>query len=116
MVTWTYWCHFRQLVFGFYLLQSNVSDKWYPTPYAAVVSGGLSKAVTRHDLMTAAEDVVGTHDAAVKVRLRLPGGPTQLFESALSCVQNHLAKRAHICSLLGFLNRVVVACGWAYRT
>jgi hypothetical protein len=34
-----------------------------------VVSGGLARAVTRHDLMTGTEDVVGTHDAAVKVRL-----------------------------------------------
>ena len=32
----------------------------------SVVSGGLSKAVTRHDLMTGGEDVVGVHDAAVK--------------------------------------------------
>ena len=31
-----------------------------------MVSGGLSKAVTRHDLMTGGEDVVGVHDAAVK--------------------------------------------------
>lgn len=32
----------------------------------SVVSGGLSNAVTRHDLMTASEDAVGVHAAAVK--------------------------------------------------
>ena len=32
----------------------------------AVISGGIAKVVTRHDLMTGAEEVLGSHDAAVK--------------------------------------------------
>ena len=32
----------------------------------SVVSGGLAKAVTRHDLIAGAEDTVGAHDGAVK--------------------------------------------------
>ena len=32
----------------------------------AIVSGGLSKSVVRHDLTSGADDVVGTHGAAVK--------------------------------------------------